>query len=185
VAEGHPARLRESLLLCDAMGALKAQAQEARAQMPQVASAYLAARLADSPPDLSSLVEAISVAEAEGLTSLAAEARAQLPRLMDDLFASGDLGEALTAVEAMEAAGLEAADARDKLTRVMTAVKKVRLRVGDRVQARNCDDWPWAKGTVKQMVDGRPKVQADEGIYSGDAYSLSQVQPLVITQLQY
>ena len=45
---------------------------------------------------------------------------------MDDLFAAGDLGEALKAVEAMEAAGLEAADARDKLTRVVTAVKKVR-----------------------------------------------------------
>ncbi len=47
---------------------------------------------------------------------------------MDDVFAAGDLGEALKAVEAMEAAGLEAADARDKLTRVMTAVKKVRDR---------------------------------------------------------
>jgi len=45
---------------------------------------------------------------------------------MDDVFAAGDLGEALKAVEAMEAAGLEAADARDKLTRAMTAVKKVR-----------------------------------------------------------
>ena len=45
---------------------------------------------------------------------------------MDDVFAAGDLGEALKAVEAMEAAGLEAADARDKLTRITTAVKKVR-----------------------------------------------------------
>ncbi len=44
---------------------------------------------------------------------------------MDDVFAAGDLGEALKAVEAMEAAGLEAADARDKLTRVTTAMKKV------------------------------------------------------------
>ena len=44
---------------------------------------------------------------------------------MDDVFAAGDLGEALKAVEAMEAAGLEAADARDKLTRITTAVKKV------------------------------------------------------------
>ena len=43
---------------------------------------------------------------------------------VDDLFSRGDLGEALTAVEAMEAAGLEAADARDKLTRVMAAVWK-------------------------------------------------------------
>ena len=45
---------------------------------------------------------------------------------VDDVFAAGDLGEALKAVEAMEAAGLEAADARDKLTRITTAVKKVR-----------------------------------------------------------
>ena len=44
---------------------------------------------------------------------------------MDEVFAAGDLGEALNFVEAMEAAGLEAADARDKLTRVMAAVKKV------------------------------------------------------------
>ena len=45
---------------------------------------------------------------------------------MDDVLAAGDLCEALKAVEAMEAAGLEAADARDKLTRITTAVKKAR-----------------------------------------------------------
>ena len=44
---------------------------------------------------------------------------------MDDVFAAGDLGEALKAMEEMEAAGLEAAGARDKLNRVMTAMKKV------------------------------------------------------------
>jgi len=44
---------------------------------------------------------------------------------MDDVFAAGDLGEALKAVEAMEAAGLEAADARDKLMRVMIALEEV------------------------------------------------------------
>ena len=47
---------------------------------------------------------------------------------MDDVLAAGDLGEALKAVEAIEAAGLEAADAREKLTRVTTAVKKVRTQ---------------------------------------------------------
>ena len=47
---------------------------------------------------------------------------------MDEVFAAGDLGEALRAVEAMEAAGLEAADARDKLTRITTAAEKVRGR---------------------------------------------------------
>jgi len=48
-----------------------------------------------------------------------------LPQV-DDVFASGDLGEALKAVAAMEAAGLEASDARDKLTQTMTAMMKVR-----------------------------------------------------------
>ena len=43
---------------------------------------------------------------------------------MDAVFALGDLGEVRKAVEAM-AAGLEAAEARDKLTRVEEAVKKV------------------------------------------------------------
>ncbi len=40
------------------------------------------------------------------------------------MFALGDLGEVRKAVEAM-AAGLEADEARDKLTRVEEAVKKV------------------------------------------------------------
>jgi hypothetical protein len=61
------------------MGALKAQAQEARAQLPQVASAYLAARLAEG--DMTRLHEAIFEAEAEGLEQVT-EARAQLPRLV-------------------------------------------------------------------------------------------------------
>ena len=41
------------------------------------------------------------------------------------MFARGDLGEVRRAVEAMEAAGLEAAEARHKLTRVQEAAKKV------------------------------------------------------------
>ena len=57
---------------------------------------------------------------------------------MVDVFTAGDLGEALKAVEAMEAAGLEAADARDKLTRAMAAVKKV----------RQCPPFTLANGTV-------------------------------------
>ena len=83
VAGGHPARLREVLLLCEAMGALKAQAQEARAQLPQVASAYLAARLAYSPPNVSLIIEAISEAQAEGLEQ-GTEVRATLPRLVQN-----------------------------------------------------------------------------------------------------
>ena len=39
---------------------------------------------------------------------------------MDDVFAKGDFVDMLKAVEAIEAAGLEAAEARNKLTRVMT-----------------------------------------------------------------
>ena len=41
------------------------------------------------------------------------------------MFARGDLDEMRKAVEAMQAAGLEAAEARDKLTRVEEALKKV------------------------------------------------------------
>ena len=57
--------------------------------------------------------------------------------------------------------------------------------MGDRVQVRHRDDQTWEKGTVKELGDGRPKVQVDEGRYSDKAYSWEQVQPLVITQLQY
>ena len=79
LARGHPTRLREAMRVFEAAGFK--EAQEARAQLPQVASAYLAARLADAPPYIPSLVEAISEAEAEGLEQVT-EARAQLPRLV-------------------------------------------------------------------------------------------------------
>ena len=69
------------LLLCEAMGTHTAQANEARAQLPQVASAYLAARLADAPPDISLIIEAMSEAQAEGVEQ---EARATLPRLVQN-----------------------------------------------------------------------------------------------------
>ena len=57
----------------------------------------------------------------------------------------------------------------------------MRLCVGDRVQVRDSDSEPWEKGTVKQLVDGRPKVQRDD---MDEAFSRKQVQPLVITQLK-
>ena len=44
---------------------------------------------------------------------------------IDDVFAKGDLGEMVKAVEAMEAAGLEASNARFKLTRILTALNRV------------------------------------------------------------
>jgi hypothetical protein len=80
LALGHPTRLREAMRVFEAAGFK--EAQEARAQLPQVASAYLAARLADTPLYIPSLVEAILEAQAEGLSSQAAEARAQLPQLV-------------------------------------------------------------------------------------------------------
>ena len=81
LSEGHPARLREAMRVFEAAG-FQSEAQEARAQLPQVASAYLTARLADAPPDILLLLEAIFEAEAEGLSAQAAEARTQLPRLV-------------------------------------------------------------------------------------------------------
>ena len=77
---GHPARLREAMQVFEAAG-FAAEAQEARAQLPQVASAYLAARLAEG--DMPHLHEAIFEAEAAGLSDQAAEARAQLPLLVN------------------------------------------------------------------------------------------------------
>ena len=82
VTEGHPARVREVLLVFEAAGAFTSQAEEARASLSQVASAYLAARLADASPNVPLLVEAIFEAEAESLSEQAAEARAQLPQLV-------------------------------------------------------------------------------------------------------
>jgi len=77
--EGHPMRLREAMKDFEAAG-FAAEAQEARAKLPQVASAYLTARLAEG--DMTRLHEAIFEAEAEGLSDQAAEARAQLPQLV-------------------------------------------------------------------------------------------------------
>jgi len=82
LSEGHPTRLREAMVVFEAAG-FAAEAQEARAKLPQVASAYLTARLAEG--DMTRLHEAIFEAEAEGLSEQAAEARAQLPQLVNPL----------------------------------------------------------------------------------------------------
>ena len=74
-----PGKLREVLRQYEAAG-FASEAAEARARLPQVASSYLAARLAEG--DMQRLHEAIFEAEAEGLSAQAAEARAQLPRLV-------------------------------------------------------------------------------------------------------
>ena len=51
------------------------------------------------------------------------------------VFARGDLDEMRKAVEAMEAAGLEAAGARDKLTRIEEALKKVMAHSNARIES--------------------------------------------------
>jgi len=78
---GHPTRLREAFRVFEAAG-FATEAREARAQLPQVASTFLNARLAEPAPDIPLLLEAIFEAEAEGLSEQVAEARAQLPRMV-------------------------------------------------------------------------------------------------------
>ena len=67
VAEGHPARVREVLLAFEAAGAFTAQTAEARALLPDMARAFLAARMAESAPDIILLTEAVVEAETAGL----------------------------------------------------------------------------------------------------------------------
>jgi len=81
LTEGRPSRLREAMQVFDAAGFV-AQAQEACARLPQVASAYLTTTLTDEG-DLPVLLEAIFEAdEVEGLSAQVAEARSQLLRLV-------------------------------------------------------------------------------------------------------
>jgi len=65
VAEGNPARVREVALLFEAAGAFSSQAQEARAQLPDMAAAFLTACLAEG--DYSRLSDAVVEASVEGL----------------------------------------------------------------------------------------------------------------------
>ncbi len=65
LSEGHPAKLRELLSAFEAAG-FASEAAEARARLPQVAEAFLAARLAEG--DYLGLREAVIAAEAEGLS---------------------------------------------------------------------------------------------------------------------
>ncbi len=70
------------LALFEVLGAHTAQAEEARALLPEMPRTFLAARLADTVPDIPRLVEAIIEAEAQGLSEEVAAARVQLPRLV-------------------------------------------------------------------------------------------------------
>ena len=77
LAEGHPIKLREAAKAFECAG-LASEAAQARARLPEVASAWLAARMAEG--DYTRLAEAVLAAEAEGISC--ADARAQLKGLV-------------------------------------------------------------------------------------------------------
>ena len=77
LAEGHPIKLREAVKAFECAG-FASEAAQARARLPDVASAFLAARMAES--DYTRLTGAILAAEAEGISC--ADARTQLEALV-------------------------------------------------------------------------------------------------------
>jgi len=77
LAEGHPIKLREAVKAFECAG-LASEAAQARARLPEVASAFLAACMAER--DYNRLTEAILAAEAEGISC--ADARTQLEALV-------------------------------------------------------------------------------------------------------
>ena len=77
LAEGHPIKLREAVKAFECAG-FASEAAQARARLPEVASAFLTARIAEG--DYNRLAEAILAAEAEGISC--ADARTQLERLV-------------------------------------------------------------------------------------------------------
>ena len=77
LAEAHHIKLREVVKAFECAG-LASEAAQARARLPEVASAWLAARMAEG--DYTRLAEAVLAAEAEGISC--ADARAQLQRLV-------------------------------------------------------------------------------------------------------
>ena len=83
LAEGHPIKLREAVKAFECAG-FASEAAQARAKLPKVASAFLAACMAES--DYNHLTEAILAAEAEGISC--ADARTQLEALVGPYFSS-------------------------------------------------------------------------------------------------
>ena len=81
LSECHPIKLREAAKAFECAG-LASEAAQARARLPEVASAWLAARMAEG--DYTRLAEAVLAAEAEGISC--ADARAQLQRLVRPSF---------------------------------------------------------------------------------------------------
>ena len=77
LAEGHPIKLREAVKAFECAG-FASEAAQARAQLPEIASAFLASRMAES--NYNRLAEAILAAEAEGISC--ADARTQLEALV-------------------------------------------------------------------------------------------------------
>ena len=80
LSECHPIKLREAAKAFECAG-LASEAAQARARLPEVASAWLAARMAEG--DYTRLAEAVLAAEAEGISC--ADARALLQQLVNSL----------------------------------------------------------------------------------------------------
>jgi len=75
--------VREVLLLFEAAGTHVAHTKEVRAQLVEMTRSFLVARLADSPPDIPLLIEAILEAESEGIMSAhTTEARTLVSKLV-------------------------------------------------------------------------------------------------------
>ena len=83
LAEGHPIKLREAVKAFECAG-FASEAAQARARLSEVASAVLAACMAER--DYNRLTEAILAAEAEGISC--ADARTQLEALLVNGFTS-------------------------------------------------------------------------------------------------
>ena len=77
LSEGHPIKLREAVKEFECAG-FASEAAQARARLPEVASAFLASRMAEG--NYNRLAEAILAAEAEGISC--ADARTQLEGLV-------------------------------------------------------------------------------------------------------
>ena len=77
LAEGHPNKLREAVKAFECAG-FASEAAQARAQLPEVAFAFLVDRMAEG--NYNRLAEAILAAEAEGISC--ADARTQLEALV-------------------------------------------------------------------------------------------------------
>lgn len=127
LAEGHPTKLSEALRLFEVFDFSK-QAQEARNQLPKVASAYLAVRLTEGHP--TKLREALRLFEVSDFPAQAKEARAQLSQVATAYLAARladaapDIPLLVDAIFEAEAEGLsaQANEARAQLPRLVIPI---------------------------------------------------------------